>query len=99
MSSLPGQPPCYGSAQARDFIPQGDVRAVRCYLMMGHIAAVEFLDTGADDSLIEQAHAHFGRRTREERFDGFEIWDCARRVYSWPQVPSETGSSEPGQGL
>ena len=60
---------------------------MRCYLMMrGHIAAVEILTPGSDDELIEQAHFHFERRTSvAEPFDGFEVWDRARRVYSWPE--------------
>jgi hypothetical protein len=61
---------------------------MRCYLMVGgHIAAVEFLTAGTDDGLIEQARTHFARRG-EERFDGFEVWDAARRVYAWPEGPS-----------
>ena len=60
---------------------------MRCYLMIkGHIAAVEFLGGGPDEHLIEQAQAHFTRR-QEEGFDGFEVWDRARRVYGWPRSP------------
>jgi hypothetical protein len=62
---------------------------MRCFLMMkGHIAGVEFLAEGPDDKLIEQARAHFDRRTSaKEPFDGFEVWDRARRVYTWPDEP------------
>lgn len=67
---------------------------MRCYLLKNqHIAAVEFLAPGSDQELIEQSHGHFERRA-EERFDGFEVWDAARRVYSWPEQSSEmTGGS------
>ena len=59
---------------------------MRCYLMKkGHIAAVEFLTAGPDESLVEQAHAIFARRISVEPFDGFEVWDLARRVCSWPE--------------
>jgi hypothetical protein len=59
---------------------------MRCYLMRnGHIQAVEFLASGTDEELIEQ-----GKRVFQERgdrpFDGFEIWDGARRVYVHPEA-------------
>lgn len=58
---------------------------MRCYLMKnGHIGAVEFLAAKSDAKLIEQARAHFERRSIE-RFDGFEVWDGARRVYVHPE--------------
>lgn len=61
---------------------------MRCYLMhSGHILAVEFLAAGPDESLIEQAKAHFDRRS-EEPFDGFEVWDGKRRVYCFPENES-----------
>jgi hypothetical protein len=62
-------------------------------MMKGHIAAVEFLEAGVDDRLIEQAHAHFKRRASGERFDAFEVWDGARRVYSWPESPDPSAST------
>lgn len=62
---------------------------MRCYLMKkGHIAAVEILTAGPDEKLVHEAHAHFERRTKEELFDAFEVWDAARRVYSWPEEPT-----------
>ena len=58
---------------------------MRCYLIKkGHIAAVEFLTAGSDESLVVQAQAHYKRRSAAELIDGFEVWDGARRVYSWP---------------
>ena len=58
---------------------------MRCYLMRkGHIAAVEFLETGPDAELIDQGKAHFDRRA-DERFDGFEVWDGKRRLYCYPE--------------
>ena len=67
---------------------------MRCYLMMkGHIAAVEFLTADSDDKMVAEARAHFARRTSaKEPFDGFEVWDHARHVYSWPE-PSEPNSA------
>lgn len=57
---------------------------VRCYLLRkGHIAAVELLEPGPDDSLIQQARDHF-QRLGGDTFEGFEVWDRARRVYVWP---------------
>ena len=54
---------------------------MRCYLMRkGHIADVEFLTAGPDDALIKQAKQIFRERT-DRPFDGFEVWDRARRVY------------------
>lgn len=65
---------------------------MRCYLMMkGHIAAVEFLTTASDEKMVEEARAHFERR-QDERFDAFEVWDGARRVYSWPEEFTERKS-------
>jgi hypothetical protein len=60
-------------------------------MIKGHIAAVEFLSAGSDEKLIEEAHGHFARR-REERFDGFEVWDRARRVYAWPEESTQPRS-------
>lgn len=69
---------------------------MRCFLMMGgHIRAVEFLTAGPDESLVEQAHGHFERRTGQEKFDGFEVWDGARRVYWWPQESEGLPKSHP----
>lgn len=67
---------------------------MRCFLMnRGHIVGVEFLSKGPDDKLVEEARAHFDRRIGGgERFDGFEVWDRARRVYVWPE---ETMPPEP----
>ena len=64
---------------------------MRCFLMMkGHIAAVVLLTPDTDEKLIEQGHAHFVCLSLDEQFDGFEVWDHARRVYTWP----EPGASE-----
>jgi hypothetical protein len=58
---------------------------MRCYLMRGgHIASVEFLQEGPDAVLIKQSHTHFEARKLETPFDGFEVWDGARRVYTHP---------------
>ena len=62
---------------------------MRCYFMRGgHIASVEFLEQGLDTDLIKQSHAWFETRNTNQRFDGFEVWDGARRVYVFPEVPN-----------
>lgn len=59
---------------------------MRCFLMKkGRIAAVEMLTPDTDAKLIEQGHGHFARLSLDEQFDGFEVWDHARRVYTWPE--------------
>lgn len=65
---------------------------MRCFLMKkGHIGGVEMLTPAPDDELIEQARAHFERRKEADPFDAFEVWDHARRVYSWPEeLPGPT---------
>jgi hypothetical protein len=61
---------------------------MRCFLMRGErIAPVEFLEEGSDDDLIKQAHTRFVDRKVEARFDGFEVWHGARRVYRYPGEP------------
>lgn len=58
---------------------------MRCYLMKNdHIAAVEILAPGPDESLIQEARTHFERREKEEKFDRFEVWDGRRYLYAWP---------------
>lgn len=71
---------------------------MRCYLMRkGHIAAVEFLTSGPDEALIEQGKIIL--RTRPDGpFDGFEVWDGARRVYvqlEEPKAPAITALVTP----
>jgi len=63
---------------------------MRCYFMRGgHIASVEFLQEGPDADLIKQSHTHFEARKSEVPFDGFEVWDGARRIYTHPEPSSE----------
>jgi hypothetical protein len=62
---------------------------MRCYLMQnGHIRAVEFLTPGPDESLIEQGKSHFASKSLDA-FEGFEVWDGARRVYVYPEVTKD----------
>jgi len=49
----------------------------------GHIAAVELLETEWDDEAIKQAKALFKSRAKD-KFDGVEVWDQSRFVYSHP---------------
>jgi len=61
---------------------------MRCFLMRGgHIESVELLEAGADNDLIAQGRMWFEVRKVEGRFDGFEIWDGARRLYVYPEEP------------
>lgn len=63
---------------------------MRCYLIKkGHIAAVEILVPGPDEKLVAEAHEHFARLSGEKSYDGFEVWDRARRVYSWPEAAKD----------
>ncbi len=58
---------------------------MRCFFMRkGHIQAVEFLTPGTDEALIEQGQKLFRKRP-DPPFDGFEIWDGARRVFVYPE--------------
>ena len=64
---------------------------MRCYLMRkGHIAAVEFLTAGPDEALIEQGKTILRARS-DKPFDGFEVWDGARRVYVHPEEAKSSG--------
>lgn len=59
---------------------------MRCYLFRGgHIAAVETLKEGSDEALVEQARALFENSERD--YQGFEVWDRARFVYRYPELP------------
>jgi hypothetical protein len=64
---------------------------MRCYFVQsGHYAAVEVLDVDVSDAeVIQQAKTLF--REHQGRFEGFEVWDLARHVYSFPE--GETRSS------
>lgn len=59
---------------------------MRCYLLRsGHIAAVEVLKDGSDETVIDQARTLFENSERD--YEGFEVWDCARFVYRHPELP------------
>jgi hypothetical protein len=58
----------------------------------GHIAAVEFLAAGPDDALIEQGKKLF-REQSEKSFDGFEVWDGARRLHVHPKATEAVDSN------
>lgn len=56
---------------------------MRCYFMRdGHIRAVEVLTDASDVGAIAQALVLF--KEHEDKYAGFEIWDCARFVYRFP---------------
>jgi hypothetical protein len=63
---------------------------MRCYFRRdGHIAGVEILPPGLSDKNAI-ARAHLLSLKRKGPFDGFEIWDCARR-----QVGGDDGAQHP----
>ncbi len=56
---------------------------MRCYFMRGgHIAAVELLDVKSDEEAIELTKALF--EVRKSKFEGYEIWDRARKIAEGP---------------
>jgi hypothetical protein len=56
---------------------------LRCYFMRdGHIAAVELLDVKSDEEAVEKCKALF--EERKPKFEGFEVWDCARKIARGP---------------
>ena len=56
---------------------------MRCYFMRdGHIAGVELLDVNSDEEAIEKSKALF--EERKSKFEGFEVWDRARRFADGP---------------
>jgi hypothetical protein len=73
---------------------------MRCYFMRdGHIAAVEVMEDVKDDAeAVKRASALFVARVGEGRFDGFEVWERARRVFIYPLEPSSSTPGGNGQG-
>jgi hypothetical protein len=52
----------------------------------------QFLTEGSDADLIEQGKARFNSLT-DNYFDGFEVWDGARRLYCFPENPDAPNSN------
>ena len=66
---------------------------MRCYLLRGgRIAAVELLDAKSDEEAVEQCRMIFEQR--KSKFEGFEVWDYARKVAHDPprEADAETVS-------
>jgi hypothetical protein len=56
---------------------------MRClFLRQGHVVDVETLPGLSDLDAIAKAHSLFSNRKAE--FDGFEVWDRIRMVFSHP---------------
>lgn len=56
---------------------------MRCYFMRnGHIGAVELVTDASDSAAITQAEVLFAKR--QDKFEGFEIWDRTRLVHRHP---------------
>jgi len=65
---------------------------MRCYFMRnGHItvAAVELLDAVSDEEAIEKAKSLFAERRYQ--FEGFEVWDGARKVVAHSPSRADDG--------
>lgn len=59
---------------------------MRCFFIRdGHVAGVEILRPGDDEDLIKQGWAVFNAHPKKASFQGFQVWDLARRVYSSSQ--------------
>lgn len=71
---------------------------MRCFFMQaGHIAAAELPDNALeDDAVVRQSRALFVSRIRVG-FDGFEVWNRARRICRHPEA-DEYGAFSPGTG-
>ena len=73
---------------------------MRCYFLRGgRIAGVEILPLGlSDEDAIARAHTLSSKR--KGLFDGFEVWDRARFVFTRPFSPEtpETGPPPPDDG-
>jgi hypothetical protein len=67
---------------------------MRCFFMQaGHIAAVELLENiSGDEAAIARCRSLFVTRVRLG-YDGFELWDRARRVYCYPEPCEDTPPS------
>jgi hypothetical protein len=65
---------------------------MRCYFMRrGHIADVELLEGGpSDQEAIERARKLF--EARKDQFEGFEVWEGARKIIQEPP-PDDTETS------
>ena len=62
---------------------------MRCYFLRNaRIEAVELLQPGPDEKLIEQAKSLFRDRARQG-FDSFEVWTGRRFVYRSSDNPAD----------
>lgn len=70
---------------------------MRCYFMKGgHIAAVEVLLGLNDEEALEKSRELFAARKDEFNYDGFEVWEQARKIIRWP--PKTEGKGTSGDG-
>jgi hypothetical protein len=56
----------------------------------GHIADVELLPGLSDEAAIKKSHELFEIRKQEDAFDGFEVWEQARRIIQFPAPSKRT---------
>jgi hypothetical protein len=63
--------------------------AMRCFCMRGgHIADVEMLVGLNDEEAVKTAHKLFEARKQKGGFEGFEVWEEARKIMQHP--PAKT---------
>jgi len=57
------------------------MRSYRCFFLnlRSAVVAVEIVEAENDDDALRLAVSVF--REKGDRFTGFEVWDCARRVH------------------
>ena len=62
---------------------------MRCYFMSGgHIVDVEMLDETDDAGRIARSRLLFEEKGKPKGYEGFEVWDGARFIYRFPEVPT-----------
>ena len=68
---------------------------MRCYFLRdGHIAGVEMLPLGlSDKDAIAGAHALSSKR--KGPFEGFEVWDDARMIFSYADPAKKPETVQP----
>jgi hypothetical protein len=67
---------------------------MRCYFLSnGHIRDIEELVGLSEVEAIGKAHDLY--RERQDKFEGFEVWDCARIVIRHPDLSRQSVSPLP----
>ncbi len=65
---------------------------MRCYFFSGgHIKDAADLKAASDSAAINESHMLF--KTAKSKYEGFEVWDCARVVYRHQYTGAKTAIS------